>query len=147
MAEWKLRRFEELSAGELYDCLILRSDVFVVEQNCAYLDPDRKDRKAWHVIGINDGKTVAYSRIFAAGDYFENASIGRVVVDKSFRGNKTGDDLMKFSIESVQKIFGESPITISAQEYLRNFYNRHGFLQEGEGYLEDDIPHIRMHRK
>ncbi len=147
MTKWKIKRFNELSADELYDIMILRSDVFVVEQNCVYLDPDGKDRKAWHVIGENDGKIIAYSRVFASGDYFDNASIGRVVVDKNFRGSAIGDELMQFSIESIQKLFGESPITISAQQYLLNFYNRQGFVQQGEGYLEDDIPHIRMNRK
>ncbi len=144
--EWKIKRFNELSAGELYQILQLRSKVFVVEQNCVYQDLDGKDQKALHLIGSNSGRIIAYARLFDKGRYFESASIGRVVIDPEFRGHRIGHQLMNRSIEAVASEFNEEKITISAQEYLRKFYESHGFVAEGESYLEDDIPHIRMNR-
>lgn len=144
--EFKIKRFNELSLSELYKSLQLRSEVFVVEQNCVYQDVDGKDEKALHVLGIFDGEVAAYSRLFAPGDYFENASIGRVVVSPKYRDRKWGHDLMIASINSINTHYHTSKITISAQLYLKKFYEGHGFVQDGEQYLEDDIPHIRMHR-
>jgi len=143
---FKISAFKELSAEELYSILQLRSEVFVVEQNCVYQDIDGKDEKAIHVIGEYEGKIVAYTRIFKAGDYFENASIGRVVVDADYRDRKWGHDLIRESISAIQNHFGESSITISAQLYLQRFYESHGFVVVGETYLEDGIPHIEMLR-
>ena len=142
--EWKIRRFHELSITELYDLLQLRSEVFVVEQNCVYQDIDGKDRKALHLIGEYDSKIVAYARLFKAGDYFEEASIGRVVVGTIYRDKKWGHDLMTQAIRGVKAYFNTSEITISAQLYLQKFYESHGFVVTSETYLEDDIPHIQM---
>jgi len=144
--KWKIKRFEELSAHELYELLQLRSEVFVVEQNCVYQDIDGKDFKAIHVIGEFQGKTVAHARLFKPGDYFQNASIGRVVVSKEFRDRKWGHDLMAKSIAALHENFGRGSIEISAQLYLKIFYESHGFVALGTTYLEDDIPHIRMIR-
>ena len=144
--QFKISAFKELSAEDLYAILQLRSEVFVVEQNCVYQDIDGKDKKAIHVIGEYDGKIVAYTRIFKAGNYFDNASIGRVVVDANYRDRKWGHDLIRESISAIQSHFGESPITISAQLYLQKFYENHGFAVVGETYLEDGIPHIEMLR-
>lgn len=144
--QFKISAFKELSAEELYQILQLRSEVFVVEQNCVYQDIDGKDQKAIHVIGEYDNKIVAYTRIFKPGDYFENASIGRVVVDANYRDRKWGHDLIRESITGIARHFGESPITISAQLYLQKFYESHGFAVVGETYLEDGIPHIEMLR-
>jgi len=144
--QFKISAFKQLSAEELYSILQLRSEVFVVEQNCVYQDIDGKDKKAIHVIGEYDGKIAAYTRIFKAGDYFDNASIGRVVVDANYRDRKWGHDLIRESISAIQGHFGESPITISAQLYLQKFYENHGFVVVGETYLEDGIPHIEMLR-
>jgi ElaA protein len=141
-----LKRFNELSVSELYQALQLRSEVFVAEQNCAYQDLDGKDEKALHLLGIFDEKVVAYSRLFAPGYYFDNASIGRVVISPDYRDRKWGHSLIKESINAVASAYGTGAITISAQLYLKNFYDRHGFVQEGEEYLEDGIPHIRMNR-
>jgi ElaA protein len=141
------KSFSELSTKELYDILQLRAEVFVVEQNCVYQDIDRKDQKALHVIGFKNDKIVAYSRIFKPGDYFEKASIGRVVVAKNERKFGYGHVIFKQSIEAVRKHFNETVIKISAQLYLKKFYESHGFIQVGEGYLEDDIPHIGMLNK
>ena len=145
--EFKIKRFNELSLPELYKSLQLRSEVFVVEQNCVYQDIDGKDEKALHILGVYNGEIAAYSRIFAAGDYFDNASIGRVVIGEKFRDRKWGHDLMVAAIEGIQEHYTTSAITISAQLYLKKFYEGHGFVQDGEQYLEDDIPHIRMHRQ
>ena len=99
-----------------------------------------------HVFGENNNKIVAYTRIFKPGDYFENASIGRVVVQENERKFGFGHHLMKASIEAVKTHFKVDKITISAQVYLKKFYESHGFQQVGEGYLEDGIPHIRMNK-
>ncbi|WP_298117661.1 GNAT family N-acetyltransferase [Flavobacterium sp.] len=143
---WKIKRFNELSTAELYSLLQLRSLVFVVEQNCVYQDIDGKDEKALHLLGEFQGKIVAYARLFNKADYFENASIGRVIVHLDYRDKKFGHDLMKNAIEGIEKYFGESKITISAQLYLKKFYETNGFIQTSEMYLEDDIPHIEMKR-
>ncbi|MFY8098046.1 MAG: GNAT family N-acetyltransferase [Flavobacterium sp.] len=146
MLIFKIKRFNELSVQELYQILQLRSEVFVVEQNCVYQDIDGKDEKALHVLGYYEEVLVAYSRLFAPGLYFENASIGRVIVKEVFRDKKFGHDLMKISIETIKQIFDTHFITISAQQYLKNFYESHGFVQTSQMYLEDDIPHIEMKR-
>lgn len=144
--QWKIKSFENLSVTELYDLLRLRSEIFVVEQNCVYLDIDGKDKQALHLLGEFNGKIVAYSRLFKPGISFENASIGRVVVDANYREKKWGHDLMREAIAGIQSHFGETKITIGAQLYLKKFYESHGFVQTSEMYLEDDIPHIEMKR-
>ncbi len=142
--EWKIKRFNELSTAELYNLLKLRSEVFVVEQNCVYQDIDGKDQKALHLIGEFNSKIVAYARLFKAGDYFENASIGRVVVGTDYRDKKWGHELMQHAIAGIEEYFNSTKITISAQLYLQKFYESHGFVTTSETYLEDDIPHIEM---
>lgn len=141
-----LKRFNELSVPELYELLQLRSEVFVVEQNCIYQDLDGKDEKALHLFGVYNDKIVAYSRLFAPGYYFEEASIGRVVVDEQNRKNKWGHLLLEESIKAIKDAYNTEAITISAQLYLKKFYESHGFIQEGADYLEDGIPHIKMKR-
>jgi ElaA protein len=145
--QWKIKSFEDLSTNQLYDLLKLRSEIFVVEQNCVYLDIDGKDKLALHLFGEFDGKIVAYSRLFKAGISFDNASIGRVVVDANYRDRKWGHDLMREAISGIKSNFGETKITIGAQLYLKKFYESHGFIQTSEMYLEDDIPHIEMKRE
>ena len=142
--KFKIKRFNELSTFELYSLLQLRSEVFVVEQNCVYQDIDGKDEKALHVLGYYNGDLAAYSRLFNKGYYFEETSIGRVVVSPKYRDKKFGHDLMRVSIEAIKENFNETAITISAQEYLKKFYESQGFIQTSEMYLEDDIPHIQM---
>jgi ElaA protein len=144
MLKIKIKYFLELTTQELYEILQLRSEVFVVEQNCVYQDIDGKDPKALHILGYKNNKLVAYTRIFKPGDYFENASIGRVVVAKNERAFKYGLDIMKASIQAVENVIKERKIKISAQAYLKKFYNHLGFKEISEEYLEDDIPHIAM---
>ncbi|HET8884961.1 MAG TPA: GNAT family N-acetyltransferase [Salinimicrobium sp.] len=140
------KNFSELTSTELYQILRLRSEVFVVEQDCVYQDIDGKDQKAIHLIGIKDSEVVAYARCFAPGDYFKEASIGRVLVKENQRKYGYGHELMKASILAVEQFFKTKRIKISAQEYLVKFYESHGFEQIGNGYLEDGIPHIAMIR-
>ena len=147
MLKWSIKPFEALSVHELYDLLRLRSEIFVVEQNCVYLDLDGKDKVALHLFGEFEGKIVAHARLFKAGISFDKASIGRVVVDANYRDKKWGHELMREAIAGVLLHFGESQITIGAQLYLKKFYESHGFVQISEMYLEDDIPHIEMKRE
>lgn len=144
--KWKIKRFEALSVTELYDLMQLRAEVFVVEQNCVYQDIDGKDQKALHLIGEDNGKVVAYARLFKPKDYFDESSIGRVVVKSTYRNKKLGHILMQEAVQAIKKHFNETKITISAQLYLKKFYESHGFIQTSETYLEDDIPHIQMKR-
>lgn len=145
--KWKTKPFNALSLAELYEVLELRSLVFVVEQNCVYQDIDHKDQKAVHLLGDVEGKLVAYARLFDAGIYFENASIGRVIVHPEARANKYGHELMRVAIEQIKNLFDKENITISAQLYLQKFYESHGFMPTSEVYLEDDIPHIEMKKE
>jgi ElaA protein len=144
--EWKITSFETLSVHELYEILRLRSEIFVVEQNCVYLDLDNKDQKALHLFGTFEGKIVAHARLFKPGISFVHASIGRVVVHSKYRDRKWGHELMRQAIEGVLHHYGETEITIGAQLYLKKFYESHGFVQTSEMYLEDDIPHIQMEK-
>lgn len=145
--KWTLKTFDELSLKEFHDIIQLRLDIFVVEQDCPYLDLDGKDFKAYHFFGQPDDesdKIVAYTRIFAPGDYFNEASIGRVVVHADYRKDGIGFQLMKKSMEQIKTLFKVDVVKIGAQLYLKNFYESLGFKQIGEGYLEDGIPHIYM---
>ncbi len=147
IVQWKIKAFDALTVYELYDILKLRSKIFVVEQNCAYLDLDDKDKIALHLFGEFEGKIVAHARLFKAGICYDNASIGRVTVDADYRDKKWGHDLMREAIAGILLHFGESQITIGAQLYLKKFYESHRFVQTSEMYLEDDIPHIEMQRE
>ena len=144
--KWKIKRFNELSLQELYSLLKLRSHVFVVEQNCVYQDIDGKDEKALHLLGEFNDEILAYARLFRAGDYFENASIGRVVIHPDARNRKWGHQMMQEAIAGIENHYNAKKITISAQLYLKKFYESHDFVQTSEMYLEDDIPHIEMKR-
>ena len=138
----KTKYFNELTVKELYDLLQLRSEVFVVEQDCVYQDIDGKDQTALHVLGIKNNKVVVYSRIFKPGEYFKEASIGRVVVAKTERQHKYGYDIMEASIKVVEEYFNTNSIKLSAQVYLKTFYNNLEFKEVGEEYLEYGWPHI-----
>ena len=144
--EYFVKNFSELTTTELYKILQLRSEVFVVEQDCVYQDLDFKDQKSLHILGVKDNSIVAYTRIFKPGDYFDNASIGRVVVASLERKNNYGHDVIKASIQAIKDYFKVDKITISAQVYLKKFYESHQFKQVGVSYLEDGIPHIEMLR-
>ena len=137
---WEVKEWAELSAREVENIFSLRSEVFVVEQDCVYQDIDGKDQKAKHVLGKKENDIVAYARIFKPGDYFKEASFGRAVVKKTERGKGVGDELVINCLENIT----EEEIKISAQSYLKGFYGKHGFKAEGKEYLEDGIPHTAM---
>ncbi len=139
-----IKTFRELTTEELYAILQLRSAIFVIEQQCIYQDMDGKDKKAIHVLGYAEEELVAYTRAFGPGDYFSEASIGRVAVRESHRGKGLGYQIMETTIEAIEAIFSTQKIALSAQSYLKEFYRDMGFIPEGPEYEEDGIPHIRM---
>jgi len=139
-----LKHFHELTIQELYNILQLRSEVFVVEQNCIYQDIDGKDQKAVHIFIKENKDVLAYSRVFNEGEYFENPSIGRVVVKKEKRGTELGKKIMMEGAKYIKETFTNKKIEISAQKYLKDFYSELGYEFTGNEYLEDGIPHIRM---
>jgi len=141
---WSYLHFNEISTLEMYEILKLRSLVFVVEQNCVYLDVDDKDISAFHLCGKIDDKLVAYVRILPPGISYAEASIGRVLTHPDYRTNGYGIELMNLAIEKTLTTFGVDSIKIGAQCYLLKFYNNLGFKASGESYLEDGIPHREM---
>jgi ElaA protein len=128
--------------------MALRQEVFIVEQNCPYLDADGKDFKSWHLMGYDDdGKLVAYARLLPKGVAYENhASIGRVITSESVRRTGAGKALMKAALNEIEQLFPGENLKIGAQTYLRSFYENFGFVVSGEEYLEDGIPHFPMVR-
>jgi len=147
---WHWLRFEQLKCEQLYALLRLRSEVFVVEQNCVFQDMDGLDDQAMHLLGtrVEEGapQLVAYVRCFPAGVTFAEASIGRVVTRQSARGGGLGHVLMGEAVRAVHRQWGEQPIRIGAQAHLKDFYQRHGFADVGRPYVEDGIPHLEMLR-
>ena len=139
-----VKKFSELSIDELYQILRLRSEVFVVEQDCVYQDLDNKDQISVHIFVKEKNEIVAYTRIFKSGDYYKNPSIGRVVVSKKNRGKELGKKIMISSIDYIQENLKGDKIELSAQKYLDKFYKDLDFYKIGEDYLEDGIPHQRM---
>lgn len=138
--------FHELSNDDLYDLLRLRSAVFVVEQDCVYLDTDGYDQSAMHLLLKSEGKLLAYARLLPAGTkYPTSPSIGRVLTDQSVRRDGFGKVLVSAAIAECRKLWPGQTIIISAQQYLENFYRSFGFNIESEPYLEDGIPHLEMH--
>jgi ElaA protein len=141
---WQCKTFNELSSTELYDILQLRSEIFVVEQNCIYQDMDGLDQQSHHLTAICDGNIAAYSRLLPPMFPSRGQAIGRIVVKQNLRSCGVGRALMKQSIEKSYELFGKNNITIGAQLYLKKFYESFGFKQSGEAYDEDGIPHIKM---
>jgi ElaA protein len=143
---WNSKNFDQLNPYELYDLLRLRSEVFVVEQNCVFLDMDNLDQHCIHLLGYDGSRLMAYTRIVPPGLIYKEASIGRVVTSSSVRYTGAGKKLMEQSIITLYKLFGSIPIKIGAQLYLKKFYESFGFVQMNEVYLEDGIEHIHMLR-
>jgi ElaA protein len=144
---WVTKSFSELTVNELYDLLKLRSEVFVVEQKCIFLDIDNNDQKAFHTIGYLGEEVVATTRLFDKNIMYDGyQSIGRVVGSPRHRGLGIGKALMQYSIQECERLFGKGPIKIGAQLYLKKFYGEQGFEQSGDIYLEDEIDHIPMIR-
>ena len=144
MIQWQLKKFDELGPHELYAILLLRSAIFVVEQQCIFLDMDNKDQLCHHLLGWRDGQLAAYTRLVPPGVSYEYASIGRVVTAAAERGQGTGKELMKRSITEINNLYGIGSIRIGAQLYLHAFYSSLGFRQTSDVYDEDGIDHIEM---
>jgi ElaA protein len=138
--------FYELTLDELYAIMVLRQEVFVLEQNCAFVDADGKDQLAWHLMVTDENnKLTAYTRLFDKSIYYEGyTSIGRVVTSSQARGGGIGKFLMQKSIEKTIELFGNEPIKIGAQSYLIKFYQSLGFELTGHDYVEDGIDHTYM---
>ena len=150
MITWHCQTFSELSTQTLYDILKLRSDVFVVEQNCIFPDMDDLDTlpKTRHLFALQDNNVVAYARLLAEGvSYSGYSSIGRVVVAPLNRKDKIGHTLMAHAIEETLNIWPSHPIKIGAQSHLERFYQSHGFITVSESYMEDGIEHYHMTRE
>lgn len=141
---WHLKPFDALTTKELYAILYERTNVFVVEQNCPYLEVDGKDEASYHLFKEEDGVVVAYLRILPPGVSYEQASLGRVLVKQTHRGQGIAQQLVQKGIDFVHTSLGEKTIKIQAQAYLRDFYGSFGFEAISDVYLEDDIPHIDM---
>ena len=136
--------FETLTCTELYEFLQLRSEIFVVEQNCPYQDLDNVDLYCTHVMGYYENKLIAYGRIVPPKVKYSDASLGRIVVKKEYRKHKLGKKLIEFILSELKMKFPNEKIRISAQSYLLDFYKDFGFIQVSEEYLEDAIPHCEM---
>lgn len=143
---WRLMAFDDLRVAELYEVLRLRSEVFVVEQQCLFHDIDGTDQTAMHLLGVQHGELQAYARCFAAGVKFPEASFGRVVTRESARGHGLGHVLVAQAIAAITQVWGPQAIRIGAQMQLADFYAKHGFVDTGTHYLEDGIPHLEMLR-
>jgi ElaA protein len=146
-------RLQDLSSNELHAVLAARESVFVVEQNCAYQDADALDEYSWHLIGTVDKALAAYLRVvdpgcksMHPGEFYAEPSIGRVLTVKAYRGLGLGMTLMQEGIDGCERLFPDQGIRISAQSYLRTFYQSLGFTVVGDEYLEDDIRHFEMLR-
>ncbi len=142
--KFTLQNFEELNKIQLYELMRLRSEVFVVEQNCPYQDLDNLDQKSLHVCGSINNELLAYARILPPKLYYPEAAIGRVVTAKKIRMEGAGKEIMKHTIEKTFALFPKANIRIMAQCYLKKFYTDFGFTAEGAEFLEDDIPHVEM---
>jgi ElaA protein len=143
--KFTFKHFDQLTLEELYWLLQLRSEVFVVEQNCVYQDIDDKDRQGFHLLGFIENQLVAYARILPKGiSYIDYCSIGRVCTKKTYRQLGSGKKLMQQTILHCRELYPNTKIKISAQSYLLKFYTELGFEAIGEEYLEDDIPHRAM---
>ncbi len=141
---FQFKHFSELTTNELYEILRLRAEIFVVEQDCVYNDIDGHDKEAVHQFLIKDDEIVAYARLLKPGNRFNDYSIGRVVVKESERGTGLGIQMIQEAKTYIRENWKADKIKISAQKYLRKFYEDLGFVIVTEEYLEDGIPHFGM---
>ena len=141
---WEWKSFSELKRDELYDILRFRQEIFVVEQKSWYLDADGLDQSSLHLLVLDKGVIIGYLRLTPPGEKYSETSIGRVSIDRGYRGEKLGDHLLIMGIEKGKEAYGSGSYRISAQEYLISYYEKHGFKVQGNPYDEDGIPHIEM---
>lgn len=143
---WRWRHFELFPAADWHQVLKLRAEIFVVEQNCPYCDPDHKDTQSFHLEALHAGQLIGTARAVPPGISYDEASIGRVVVAASARGQQLGRELMQVAIAFCNAQW-ETGIRISGQAYLQSFYESLGFTTVHGPHMEDDIPHFEMLRQ
>jgi ElaA protein len=142
---WKWQKFSDIAPSEVYEMLAVRQQVFVVEQECLYLDADGLDAQAWHLFGCNPlGELIAYARILPPNTRYQEPSIGRVLICKAARGRGIGHELMTQCLRKCQLHYAKQAIRISAQAYLCEFYQSFGFEPQGQPYDDGGIAHISM---
>lgn len=146
MINWRLKQFDELSLQELYAIMYLRQEVFVVEQNCAFIDADGKDQQCWHLSGLCQGELAVYARIVPPGVIYAEPSVGRIVSAPKFRHLGYGRQLMVEALRVLEQLYGRVPVKIEAQLYLKEFYESYDFVAKDEPYILDNILHIKMLR-
>jgi ElaA protein len=146
MTNYSWYKFSELTIEQLYAVLTLRADVFVVEQDGAYLDPDGKDSFALHLLGIENDKLVAYLRLFPPDDTEDYIVFGRVATARNARNKGYGKKLMQELVNYCDINFSGVGIKCSARDYLKKFYEAFGFKVHGEPYEEDGFPHLAMQK-
>jgi len=146
--EWICKHHSDLGKEQLYALLKLRSDVFVVEQKCAYPDLDGQDLEGdtHHLMGWEDDQLMAYLRLLDPESQGGDVVIGRVITASAGRGKGLGHEMMEQALKQAEKHWPQVPIYLSAQAHLQGYYGKYGFVAVGEEYLEDDIPHIGMRR-
>lgn len=146
--DWVCKHHNDLGKDQLYALLRLRSEVFVVEQKCAYQDIDGQDLAGdtHHLMAWEDNELVAYLRVLDPESQGGDVVIGRVIVSQAARGTGLGHQMLEEALERIEDIWPQTPIFLSAQAHLQKYYGRYGFVVAGEEYLEDDIPHIGMRR-
>ncbi|MBT9504829.1 MAG: GNAT family N-acetyltransferase [Burkholderiaceae bacterium] len=143
---WSCKAFDALSAAELYQSLQLRSEVFVLEQQCVYLDPDGLDLQAWHLMGRDDDRLLAYLRLLPPGLKADEPVIGRVVTTPAARGSGLGRQLLSQALVECEKLWPGRALFLSAQAHLQSFYGGLGFVPVSGQYVEDGIAHVDMRR-
>ncbi|KIL48693.1 GNAT family N-acetyltransferase [Jeotgalibacillus campisalis] len=142
--EWTLHTFEELTVQQLYEILMARNAIFVVEQECAYQEIDGHDPKSAHLTLKDGEELVAYARLLPAGVKYPSPSIGRIIVNPAYRGSGQGRKLLEKSLDIMVNDWGAEEIKLQAQVYLRDFYHSFGFEETSAEYLDDGIPHVDM---
>ncbi|MDP0488880.1 MAG: GNAT family N-acetyltransferase [Fusobacterium sp. JB020] len=142
-----IKEFRELTSIELYEILKVRAEVFVMEQEILYNDLDNKDYKSYHLMVKENDEIIGYLRIIEAGVSYETMSIGRVLVLKSERKRQIGRKMLEKAIDYIKNDLKEKEITISAQFYLKKFYESLGFRAVTKMYIEEGIEHIKMKLK
>ena len=144
MSDYAVKSFAELTTEELFEIYRARVAVFVVEQDCPYLEVDELDKESLHIFKQADGKVVAYCRLYPKG---EMMALGRVLVSQDYRKHKLGRELVQTALEVTAERYPDKAIYAQAQAYLENFYQSFGFEPTSEVYLEDDIPHVDMMKR
>ncbi|SEN83690.1 ElaA protein [Amphibacillus marinus] len=144
MLKWKMKKFTEFTTLEWYQIAKLRVDTFIVEQKCTYRDLDDYDQVSTHIFLQKNDQIVAYMRLIPSGNYYQEASLGRVIVKESERGFGYGRELLDKGVHHLTEQMGEQVVRIQAESYLKDLYESYGFQVISEPYLEFNIWHVDM---